>query len=148
MMGAGSAGCQASAQVASARDSLRDSPIEDLTAPSRVPKLGTNRGGLETLAMHIITRSRLTAFGLKHADADGPLREWARVMRRKTYSAHLEVQQDFPMVDFIGPRKAVFNIGGNKYRLVVDMRYDLGRIYIRHVVTHAEYDRLIKRKLL
>jgi mRNA interferase HigB len=42
----------------------------------------------------------------------------------------------------------VFNIGGNKYRLVVDMRYDLGRIYIRHVVTHREYDRLMKRGLL
>ena len=49
------------------------------------------------------------------------------------------------MVDFISPRKAVFNIGGNKYRLVVDMRYDLSRIYIRHVVTHAEYDRLMKK---
>jgi mRNA interferase HigB len=35
----------------------------------------------------------------------------------------------------------VFNIGGNKYRLVVDMRYDLGRIYIRYVLTHEEYTR-------
>jgi mRNA interferase HigB len=42
----------------------------------------------------------------------------------------------------------VFNICRNKYRLVVDMRYDLGRVYIRHVVTHAEYDRLMKKKLL
>lgn len=98
--------------------------------------------------MHIITRTRLTAFGRKHADAAGPLREWVRVMRRKQYRGHLEVQKNFPPVDFIGTRKAVFNIDGNEYRLVVDMRYDLGRIYIRHVVTHAEYDRLIKRKLL
>lgn len=95
--------------------------------------------------MHIITRTRLTAFGRKHADAAGPLREWVRMMRRKQYREHLEVQKDFPMVDFIGPRKAVFNIGGNKYRLVVDMRYDLGRIYVRHVVTHPEYDRLMKK---
>lgn len=98
--------------------------------------------------MHIITRARLTAFGRKHADAAGPLREWARVMRRKRYRGHLEVQTDFPMVDFIGRRRAVFNIGGNKYRLVVDMRYDLGRVYIRHVVTHREYERLMKRELL
>lgn len=95
--------------------------------------------------MHIITRSRLTAFGTKHADAAGPLREWVRVMRRKRYGAHLDVQRDFPKVDFIGPRRAVFNIGGNKYRLVVDLRYDLGRVYIRHIVSHAEYDRLMKR---
>ena len=68
--------------------------------------------------------------------------------RRKRYTEHLEVQKDFPSVDFIGPRRAVFNICRNKYRLVVDMRYDLGRVYIRHVVTHAEYDRLAKKKLL
>jgi len=98
--------------------------------------------------MHIITRTRLTSFWRKHADAAESLREWIRVMRRKRYTEHLEVQRDFPSADFLGPRKAVFNISRNRYRLVVDMRYDLGRIYIRHVVTHAEYDRLIKKKLL
>ena len=98
--------------------------------------------------MRIIARTRLTDFGRKHPHADGPLREWVRVIRRKDYGAPLEVRKDFPMVDFIGPRKAVFNIGGNKYRLVVDMRYDLGRTYIRHIVTHAEYDRLMKRGVL
>ena len=41
----------------------------------------------------------------------------------------------------LGGGVTVFDIGGNKYRLVVTMRYDLGRVYIRHVLTHAEYDR-------
>lgn len=98
--------------------------------------------------MHIITRSRLTEFGKTHADAAAPLREWARVLRRKDYRQHLGVRKDFPFADFIGPRRAVFNICGNRYRLVVDMRYDLGRVYIRHVVTHGEYDRLLKRDRL
>ena len=98
--------------------------------------------------MHIITRTRLTEFGRQHADAARALREWGRVMRRKQYREHLEVQNDFPSVDFVGPRKAVFNICGNKYRLVVDLRYDLGRIYVRHMVSHAEYDRLISKGLL
>jgi mRNA interferase HigB len=98
--------------------------------------------------MHIITRARLTEFGRKHADAVEPLREWIRVVRRKHYRRHLDVRGDFATADFIGPRRAVFNIGGNKYRLVVDMRYDLGRVYIRHVVTHAEYARLTKLQLL
>ncbi|MEO5817089.1 MAG: type II toxin-antitoxin system HigB family toxin [Gemmatimonadaceae bacterium] len=87
-------------------------------------------------------------FGRKHAEAAGPLRDWASIMRRKTYTEHLQVQQDFATVDFIGPRRAVFNICGNAYRLVVDLRYDLRRVYVRHVVTHAEYDRLMKRGLL
>lgn len=48
---------------------------------------------------------------------------------------------DFPTASFLGARRTVFNIGGNKYRLVVDMRYDLERVYVRDVLTHAEYDR-------
>ncbi len=98
--------------------------------------------------MHIITRARLTEFGREHEDAAEQLREWARFVRRKRYAGHLEVKRDFPTADFVGPRKAVFNICRNRYRLVVDMRYDLGRVYIRHVVTHQDYDRLIKRGLL
>lgn len=98
--------------------------------------------------MHIITRTRLTQFALEHQDAAQQLRDWARIMRRKRYAGHLEVRRDFSTADFLGPRRVVFNICGNRYRLVVDMRYDLGRIYIRHIVTHQQYDRLIKRGLL
>jgi mRNA interferase HigB len=46
-----------------------------------------------------------------------------------------------PAASLIGDRRTVFNIGGNKYRLVVDIRYDLGRIYVRDVLTHHDYDR-------
>ena len=98
--------------------------------------------------MHIITRSRLTEFGRRHPDASAPLREWVRLVRRKSYRTHLDVRADFPRAAFIGPRRAVFDVGGNRYRLVVDKRYDLGRVYVRHVVTHADYDRLMKRGLL
>ena len=100
--------------------------------------------------MRIITRSRLVEFWGEHADAESDLREWERIILRKQYRQHLEVKADFPKVDFIGPRRAVFNIRHNAYRLVVDMRYDLGRgrVYIRHVLTHAEYDRVVKRKAL
>jgi mRNA interferase HigB len=98
--------------------------------------------------MHIITRTRLTEFGRRHADAAQPLRDWARIMRRKQYGGHLDVRKDFATADFLGRTKVVFNICGNRYRLVVDMRYDLGRVYVRHIITHQEYDRLIKRRLL
>lgn len=94
--------------------------------------------------MHIITRTRLTDFGRCHADAVEELREWGRVLRRKRYRTPHEVQHDFPTVSCIGRWRTVFNIRQNKYRLVADIRYDLGRVYIRHVVTHQEYDRLIR----
>jgi mRNA interferase HigB len=98
--------------------------------------------------MHIITRTRLVQFGRTHAEADQELREWARVMRRKQYRTPHEVKADFPSASFVGPWKTVFNIHRNAYRLVVDMRYDLGRVYVRHIVTHREYDRLIDKGLL
>ena len=47
---------------------------------------------------------------------------------------------DCPTASFPGARRTVFNVGGNKYRLVVDMRYDLGRVYVRQELTHEEYD--------
>jgi mRNA interferase HigB len=58
-----------------------------------------------------------------------------------------EVLQDFPKVDFIGDYRAVFNIA-KQYRLVCDMRFDLSRAFVRHIVTHDEYERLMKRRLL
>ena len=95
--------------------------------------------------MHIITRTRLTEFGRRHHDAAQALRDWARIIRRMHYSQHLDVKRDFPRADFVGSSKVIFNICGNRYRLVVDIRYDLGRVYVRHVVTHQDYDRLMKR---
>lgn len=98
--------------------------------------------------MHVITRTRLTDFARRHPDASASLRAWVHIMRRKHYRNHLDVRADFTTADFLGPRRAVFNIRGNTYRLVVDLRYDLGRVYIRHIVSHAEYARLIARHAL
>lgn len=95
--------------------------------------------------MHVITRRRLAEFGTIHAEAAAELREWVRVVRRKEYTRQSDVREDFPSVDFIGAFRAIFNVHHNDYRLVVDMRFDLGRVFVRHVVTHAEYVRLTKR---
>lgn len=70
-------------------------------------------------------------------------------LAHKRYANTAEVKADFPSVDFIGEGKAVFNICRNKYRLVVEMNLRRrGLALVRHVVTHAEYDRLIARKRL
>lgn len=98
--------------------------------------------------MHIITRKRLIEFGDTHADADGELREWERIVRAKRYTTPASVKVDFPSVDFLRKYRAVFNIRRNACRLVVEMRFDLGRAFVRHVVTHSDYERLIKRGIL
>lgn len=91
--------------------------------------------------VRIITETRLTAFWALHPDAEIPLKAWRRLMRSARYGTPHEAKADFPAADFLGNGVTVFDIGGNKYRLVVTMRYDLQRVYIRHVLTHAEYDR-------
>jgi mRNA interferase HigB len=98
--------------------------------------------------VRIITESRLTTFWKMHPDAETPLKAWRALVRKKHYKSPHEVKQDFSTADFLGGNITVFNIGGNKYRLVVTMRYDMQHVYIRHVVTHDEYDRLSDEGLL
>ena len=62
-------------------------------------------------------------------------------MARARFETPHELRETFPSASVIGAGRTVFNIGGNKYRLVVDIRYDLGLIYVRSVLTHEEYDR-------
>jgi mRNA interferase HigB len=91
--------------------------------------------------LRIISRKALREFGEKHADARKPLDAWYRIVTGRDYRWPHELRQDFPTASFLGARRTVLNIGGNRYRLVVDMRYDLGRVYVRDVLTHEEYDR-------
>jgi mRNA interferase HigB len=90
--------------------------------------------------LRIISRKALREFGEKHADSRKPLDAWYRIVRGRDYRSPHELRQDFPTASFLGARRTVLNIGGNRYRLVVDMRYDLGRVYVRDVLTHEEYD--------
>ena len=97
--------------------------------------------GTSSALMHVITRKRLNDFVAKHVDARAPLLAWYRIVRRRHYASPEDVKTDFPAASFLGDRRTVFNIHGNRYRLVVDVRYDLGRVYIRDVLTHEEYTR-------
>ena len=94
--------------------------------------------------MRVISRAKLVEFWDVYPDAEPPLRAWLTVMKSMRFENPHQLKQSFGPVDFLGGHTTVFDIGGNKYRLVVDMRYDLGmgRVYVRHVLTHGEYDRL------
>lgn len=98
--------------------------------------------------MRIISRRRLREFWEAYADAERPLQVWYAIVRADTYESPHELKEDFATASFLGGYRTVFNVGGNKYRLVVDMRYDLGRVYVREVLTHEEYDRRSLKGLL
>ncbi len=91
--------------------------------------------------MRVISRKRLRDFMVRYTDAGSSLDGWYALMRHQDFDSPHQVSAAFPGASFLGRGRTVFNIGGNKYRLVVDMRYDLGRVYVREVMTHADYDR-------
>jgi mRNA interferase HigB len=94
--------------------------------------------------VHILTPKRLTEFAKQHAETEGTLAAWKKMIESKRYTKSSEVKADFPKVDFLDEHRAVFNIA-KQYRLVCDMRFDLSRVFIRHIVTHEQYERLMKK---
>ena len=89
--------------------------------------------------MHIITRKRLNEFAAKHATATSGLGHWYRTLKKNDYASFVELRRAFPHADQVGGL-TVFNISGNKARLIAAMHYNRRKVYIRAVLTHAEYD--------
>ena len=90
--------------------------------------------------MRIISKQTLVRFWTNHPNAQSPLRVWYTRVNRGRWRNFVELRQIFPSADQVG-RLTVFNIGGGNYRLIVRVEYELQRVYIRHVLTHADYDR-------
>jgi mRNA interferase HigB len=90
--------------------------------------------------MHIISRKRLKEAAARHRDLEGALDAWFRIAKRALWKNLADVRKTFPSADAVG-KWTVFNIRGNQYRLITETNYAFGRIYVRHVLTHAEYDR-------
>lgn len=89
--------------------------------------------------MHIITRKRLNDFAERHPDARSGLAHWYREMKRRNFASLADVRAVLPSADRVG-KLTVFNIGGNKARLIAAIHYNRRRVYIRAVLTHREYD--------
>ena len=89
--------------------------------------------------MHVITRKRLNEFAERYPDSKSALAHWYAVMRNERFPNFVRLRQVFPHADQVG-KFTVFNIGGNKVRLIAAVHYNRNRIYIRHVLTHQEYD--------
>ena len=90
--------------------------------------------------MHIISRKALRLFWEAHPDGKTALLCWFKVVRQTRFRSFGELRQAFPSADKVD-NWIVFNIGGNKYRLIASIHFNRGKLYIRHVLTHSEYDR-------
>lgn len=90
--------------------------------------------------MRVISKRRLREFWQRNPDAETPLRVWHSVTRRVIWQNPAEMKRDFPSADLVG-KCTVFNIKGNDYRLIVKIEYAKQTIYIKHVLSHKEYDK-------
>lgn len=89
--------------------------------------------------MHIISQKMLRSFWAAHPDAERPLRSWYKVVSRAEWDTFADVRRAYSHADQVG-KFTVFNIGGNKYRLIAVIHFNRYKVFVRHVLTHAEYD--------
>ena len=90
--------------------------------------------------MHIITKRRLKEFAEAHSDASTGLATWIKAAESQRWHSIVDVHAVYPSADAVG-NLTVFNIGGNKYRLVTFIDYTYGKVFIRSIMTHADYDK-------
>ena len=89
--------------------------------------------------MRIIAKSRLMTLANAHGNCVGQVVAWYNIARKASWHNLAQVRQTFRHADVVGD-KTVFNIKGNDYRLIVHIRYDLGLIYVKDLLTRVEYD--------
>lgn len=90
--------------------------------------------------MHVISRKKLKQATLRHQDLESALDAWYRIAKRSAWHSLADVKKTFSTADGV-EKWTVFNIRGNKYRLITEINFRFRRIYIRHVLPHSEYDR-------
>lgn len=93
--------------------------------------------------MNVIARRTLKTFWEREPQAETPLRVWYAIADKANWTGPADVKERFgTAVDFVGDNRAIFDIGGNKYRLIVHFAYVYKRALIKFVGTHAEYDKI------
>jgi mRNA interferase HigB len=90
--------------------------------------------------MHVISRKTLGLFWVRYPESEAALARWFKIVQQTEFHDFAELRAAFPTADIVDSG-IVFNIGGNKYRLIASTHFIRGKVYIRHVLTHAEYDR-------
>jgi mRNA interferase HigB len=93
--------------------------------------------------MQVLSLRRLRAFWERYPYAERPLRDWYRIVAAAQWTGPADVKQTFGTADFVGDKRVIFDIGGNKYRIVARIVYDpYYRVMIKFVGTHEDYDRI------
>jgi len=98
--------------------------------------------------MRVIAVKTLKQYAKKKKEAGQPLFAWYEETRKAHWKNHNELKEQIRNASVIGDKRVVFNIHGNKYRLIVDIEYRLQIIFIVWIGTHVEYDKMDAKKLI
>lgn len=90
--------------------------------------------------MHVITRKRLNDFTALYPEVKTALQHWYGLVKSNNFNSFNELRILFPQADQVG-KLTVFNIAGNKVRLIAAIHYNSHKVYIRSILTHNEYDK-------
>ncbi len=92
--------------------------------------------------MVVISKSTLVNYGKKNVQATEAINEWYEKVSNADWKHLADVRNDFNSIDFVGNDRYVFNLKGNKYRLVTMIHFTTRTLYIRFIGTHATYDKI------
>jgi mRNA interferase HigB len=92
--------------------------------------------------MRVLSRKSLRQFWDKHPDAREPLQSWYADVKHANWKRPSHIKATYQTASFISNNRIVFNIKGNKYRIIVVVEYRFGMVFIRFIGTHQEYDRI------
>jgi mRNA interferase HigB len=95
--------------------------------------------------MWTISKTALVNFYQKHPEAKEKLEAWYRVCKACNATNFSELKQTFNTADYVPERYTIFDVGGNDYRIVTVIHYNTQKVFIRHVFTHAQYDKWTKQ---
>lgn len=93
--------------------------------------------------MQVIAKRTLREFWRKHPKAETPLKVWHSIANRASWENSQDISRRFGRtVDFVGDNRVIFDIAGNRYRLIIHVSYTYKRVLIKFIGTHKEYDKI------
>lgn len=99
-------------------------------------------GACYIVGMRIVSRKSIREFWEANPQAEESLRAWAGEARQSVWESPADVKRSYRSASIIANNRAVFNICGNKYRLIVGMDYEKSACFIKFIDTHKEYDKI------
>lgn len=97
--------------------------------------------------MRVIAKKILRDFWERHSDSEQQLKSWFQEASNANWKNPNQVKKEYPSASILEDNRMVFNIKGNKYRLIVKINFDYKMVWIRFIGTHAEYDKINANKI-